>query len=346
MYKCDNKAGFAQIVNSLYDIQDELLIVASIDDEIKIIAPIKEDIIAITPYTDDIETVSKNIQAVKDAYLNAQIAKKSAESANNAKEIVIVKANEVLEDSKQAHLSALFAGERAEYIETTTKPILENIEVIKLSPQNAQIAKDEAEIAVRAKEVSIEKASKALDAANSAKLSALYVSAKKEEIETLSLEVNERKVEIFGKIDEHNNFIALSKNEINAIKNLLLQKSLETRLARDEAVTSAVVATEKAKRVDEQKIFVENTVAVVKAEAERTKENRNSSKQFRDETLNSKNYVIDLKNQTLDYKDETETLRNDAVEIYNKLKDVGSVYQIHKEMYTMRTGTIFEVRGV
>ena len=150
MGKCKDLT-FSKVVSELFGIYSEIVIVAKIEDKIKLIAPISDDIVVIAPYVDDIETVSNNIDSVKNAYRNAQIAKESSTIATNAKKLAIEKAQEALSSANTAHLSALFAGERAEWIKVHTNPILEHLEVIKLSPQNAQIAKESSTIATNAK---------------------------------------------------------------------------------------------------------------------------------------------------------------------------------------------------
>ncbi|CAA6806716.1 MAG: Unknown protein [uncultured Sulfurovum sp.] len=349
MKNCNNKAGFAQIVNNLYDIKDELLIVASIDNELKVIAPIADDIIAITPYTNDIETVSKNIQAVKDAYANASASLKNASDAErfaiiseNAKSVSVEKAREANDDAKEAHLSALYASERAEWIKINTNPILEHIELIKLSPENARIAKESAEIATRAKDISIEKAREANADANQAHLSALYASERAEHVDGVSNYIDNRKIEIVGIVNELKEFIAISTDNIDEIKSLLLRRSSEVEIARNEALQSAVSSTEAKKLVNIKANFVESVVPIVREQANTAIKASADAKRYGDET---KALSLDFEEKSTTFLSEGRDYRDETKTMYEALKEVGSVYQIHKEIYTMRTGVIYEIRG-
>ncbi|SFV70894.1 hypothetical protein MNB_SV-13-132 [hydrothermal vent metagenome] len=340
---CNNT--FSKTIKELYEVYDELLIVAKLKNELTIISPIAKDVVAIVPYVDDISIVSKNISAVKTAYRNAQIAKDSSDIAVRAKDISIEKAQQALSSSNTANLSALFAGERAEWIETNTTPILENIEVIKLSPQNAQIAKDNSDIAVHAKDISIQKAREAKDSSNSAHLSALFAGERAEHIDEVSNTIDNKEIEIIGIIDEHEQFVALSTSNIEAIKQLLLRKASETQLAKEEAVNSAVVATQKAQEAKSNSDYVRNAKSIVLSAKNETVVNRNLSKRYRDETVINKNIVSDLRNQTANLTKEAKEYSDKSEEIYDEIKSLDSVYDIKKEMYTTRTGTLYEIRG-
>ncbi len=218
---------------------------------------------------------------------------------------------------------------------------MENIEVIKLSPQNAQTAQESANIATRAKDVTIEKAKESLGSANSAHLSALFASAKEENIETISVEIESKRVEILGKIDKHNNFMALSKQEIEKIRDVLLQNSLEAKIARDEAVNSAVETTKAKNEVKSNVEFVENIAPIFREQANQAIQASNTSKKYRDET---KALSDDFKTKSTVYLDEGREYRNETKEMYETLK-VNGVYDIKKEIYALRTGILYEIRG-
>jgi len=217
-----------------------------------------------------------------------------------------------------------------------------NIEIIKLSPQNAKIAKESATVATKAKEITIAKAQEALGSANSAHLSALFAGAKEESIEKISSNIDNKKIEIFGKIDKHNKFINLSKKEIDAIKKVLLQSSLEAQTARDEAVSSAVVATAVKETVKSRANFVASVVPVVSRKRDEAVRAEANSKKYRDKVLA---LSIDFKTKSSTVLNESRKYRDETKVLYEALKDVDRVYDIKKEIYTLRTGTIYETRG-
>lgn len=120
---CDTKNSFVNLVNKVFDLKDEIMLVVSIDNELRAVARISNDITALVPYTDDVEVVSKNIRAIRDGYDNARIATskakeafdnavKSQEYANiakNAKTVALDKAREAVDYANASKLSAEFA---------------------------------------------------------------------------------------------------------------------------------------------------------------------------------------------------------------------------------------------
>ena len=217
-----------------------------------------------------------------------------------------------------------------------------NIDSVKNAYRNAQIAKESSTIATNAKKLAIEKAQEALSSANTAHLSALFASVKEENIEKISVKIDNKKIEIFGKIDEHNRFIDLSKREIEAIKNVLLQKNLETKIARDEAIQNAVIARDAKETVEAKANFVESAAPIVREQANRAIKSANDSKKYRDE---SKALSIDFKKKSTVFLSEGRGYRDETKTMYEELKNVGGTYDIKKEIYTLRTGTIYETRG-
>ena len=341
--KC-KEIGFSEIINKLYAEYDSLLIVSKINNELKIIAPISKSITAIVPYTNDIKILSENIESIKNAYANAQITSKNATISTNAKNITIKQAQEALNSANTAHLSALFAGDRAEWIDENTKPILENLEVIKLSPQNAQIAKESANISTKAKIVTIEQAQKALNSANTAHLSALFAGDRAEHVDSVAIYVTNKKNEVIKNIGQHKDFIELSTLNIETIERLLLEKSQEVEVAKKEAFNSATLSTINKNFTKSDREFVNTVKTIVRAVANETIENKDITKKYRDETLNSGNVVVDLRNETSAFRDESEKYRDEIRDMSEQLK-VNGVYDIKKEMFVLRTGMIYETRG-
>lgn len=359
--KCDNNNSFVDLIKEAYKIKDEVMLVVSINNEIRVVSRISDDIVALVPYSDDIETVSENIGAVQDAYENARIARQKAKESDDSavvsrenakasersKVVIVGKANEVLQNSKQAHLSALYAGERAEYIDDTVEPILENMELILLSPEYAQESKESAETSKQSAEVSerakifvIGEAQGALQSAKSAHLSALYASERAEYIDVqINKEFESRKIEVVGLIDEHKLFIDTSKKDIREIRQLLLRKAQEADIARKEAVEGAVSVNQQAKRVEEQAGFVAEATQIVRSVTNETIKNRELAN-------HSANDAKTAREEVLEAKCEVAEAREEVAEAYGFLKLNGaSAIEIKKEMFTTRTGILYETRG-
>jgi len=220
--------------------------------------------------------------------------------------------------------------------------VAKNIQSVKNAHANAQIAKESATIATRAKDITIVKAQEALGSANSAHLSASFAGAKEESIKKISSNIDGRKIEIFGKIDRYSKFINLSKKEIDDIKKVLLQSSLEAQTARDEAVSSAVVATAVKETVKSRANFVASVVPVVSRKRDEAVRAEANSKKYRDE---AKALSVDFRTKSTAFLNEGRGYRDETKVMYEALKDVSSAYDIKKEIYTLRTGTIYEIRG-
>jgi hypothetical protein len=279
MLEC-RKNGFTETIKKLNIIYDELLIIENIDTQIKLIASIADDIVAIVPYKNDIRVVADNISSVKNAYQNAQIAQNSATIATNAQDVSITEAQKALSSANSAHLSALSAGERAEYVDDKAIKLVALIDT-----HNNEIAVSEEHII------------------------------------------------------KHNRYIELSHEQIEIIRGLISQKAVEVESAKQEAINKAVISTQKAL---EAKGYRDTS----KGYRDEAKQYRDNTKRDRDSVYSVKSIVVDLANKSAGYKDEAFSSKERCEVIYDELKGVDSPYDIKKELYTLRTGTIYEIRGV
>jgi hypothetical protein len=290
MLEC-RKNGFTETIKKLNIIYDELLIIENIDTQIKLIASIADDIVAIVPYKNDIRVVADNISSVKNAYQNAQIAQNSATIATNAQDVSITEAQKALSSANSAHLSALSAGERAEYVDDKAIKLVALIDT-----HNNEIAVSEEHIIK-----------------------------------------HNRYIEL--SIIKHNRYIELSHEQIEIIRGLISQKAVEVESAKQEAINKAVISTQKAL---EAKGYRDTS----KGYRDEAKQYRDNTKRDRDSVYSVKSIVVDLANKSAGYKDEAFSSKERCEVIYDELKGVDSPYDIKKELYTLRTGTIYEIRGV